>query len=125
MPAHSPEEIDIAFSEALNAGDGEAVLSLYEPGAVFVVPTGELAEGTAAIAEAVGAFFAMKPRIDLRTEKVLRSGDLAMVSSSWNVTGTAEDGSPVEMTGNSTVVVRKQADGTWKLVLDDPGWNPA
>ncbi|HVW35517.1 MAG TPA: SgcJ/EcaC family oxidoreductase [Acidimicrobiia bacterium] len=123
MPAHSPEEIDTAFSEAFNAGDGEAVLALYEPGAVFVAPTGEPAEGTPAIAEVVGPFFAMKPRIDLRTERVLRSGDLAMVSSSWTVDGTGEDGSPVEMTGHSTVVVRRQPDGTWKFVLDDPGWS--
>ena len=125
MPAHSPEEIDKVWSEAFNAGDGEAVLSLYEPDAVFVMPTGEMVEGVAAIGEAVAPFFAMKPRIDLRTQTVLRSGGLAMIYSSWTVNGTGEDGSPVEMTGQSKVVVREQPDGTWKFVLDDPGWNPA
>jgi ketosteroid isomerase-like protein len=37
----------------------------------------------------------------------------------------ADDGTAVEMTGNSKVVVRRQSDGTWKLVIDDPGWTAA
>jgi uncharacterized protein (TIGR02246 family) len=123
--AKSPEEIDLVWSEAFNVADGEAVLSLYEPGAVFVLPNGDGVEGPAAIGEALGGFFAMKPRIDLRTQRVLRTGDTALVYSSWTVTGTAEDGSPIELTGNAKVVVREQSDGTWKFVIDDPGWLPA
>jgi uncharacterized protein (TIGR02246 family) len=123
MAAHSPEEIDVVWSEAFNAGDGDAVLALYEPGAAFVLPTGDVVEGPDAIGEALGGFFALKPRIDLRTEHVLRAGDTALVYSSWTVTGTADDGSPVEMTGRAKVVVRAQPDGSWKFVIDDPGWN--
>ena len=44
--ARTPEEIDPVWSEAFNAGDAEAVLSLYEPGAAFVLPTGETVEGS-------------------------------------------------------------------------------
>src|SRR5438105_5815478 len=108
MTARSPEEIDAVWSEAFNAGDGEAVLSLYEAGAAFVLPTGDVVEGPAAIGEALGGFLAMKPSIDLRTEKVLRNGDTALVYSSWTVTGTADDGTAVEMTGNAKVVLREQ-----------------
>src|SRR5581483_10794193 len=79
--ARSPEEIDAEWSEAFNAGDGEAVLALYEPGAAFVLPTGDVIEGVDNIAQALGGFFAMKPRIDLRTTRVLRSGDTAIVYS--------------------------------------------
>src|SRR5581483_417062 len=61
--------------------DGEAVLALYEPGAAFVLPTGDVIEGVDNIAQALGGFFAMKPRIDLRTTRVLRSGDTAIVYS--------------------------------------------
>lgn len=122
MTAKSPEDIDPAFMEAFNAGDGAALLALYEPEAAFVVPSGEIVEGPAAIGEALGGFFELKPSIDLRTERVLRTGDTALVYSSWTVKGTAPDGSPVEMTGNSKIVVREQEDGTWKFVIDDPGW---
>ncbi|MEW6475311.1 MAG: DUF4440 domain-containing protein [Actinomycetota bacterium] len=122
MAAKSPEDIDPTFMEAFNAGDGETLLSLYEPGAAFVVPSGEVVEGPAAIGDALSPFLALKPQMDLRTERIIRTGDTALVYSSWTVKGTGPDG-PVEMTGQSKVVAREQADGTWKFVIDDPGWN--
>jgi len=121
--ARSPEEIDAEWSEAFNAGDGEAVLALYEPGAAFVLPTGDVIEGVDNIAQALGGFFAMKPRIDLRTTRVLRSGDTAIVYSAWTVTATAPDGTAVEMSGTPTVALRRQPDGTWRFLIDDPGWS--
>jgi len=123
MTAKSPEDIDPVWAEAFNAGDGAALLSLYEPEAAFVLPSGDVVEGPAAIGEALGGFFAMKPSIDLRTERILRTGDTALVYSSWTVNGTGPDG-PIVMTGNAKVVLREQADSTWKFVIDDPGWNP-
>jgi uncharacterized protein (TIGR02246 family) len=123
MTAKSPEDIDPAFTEAFNAGNGEGVLSLYEPEAAFVLPSGDVVNGPGAIGEALGGLLATKPRIDLRTERIIRTGDTALVYSSWTQTGTGPDGSAVQMTGKSKVVVREQADGTWKFVIDDPGWN--
>ncbi len=122
MTARSPEDIDPTFEAAFNAKDGAALLSLYEAGAAFVLPTGDVIHGPAAIGEALGPFFAMDPTMNLKTEKILRARDLALVYSSWTVTGTAEDGSAVAMAGDSKIVVREQADGTWKFTLDDPGW---
>jgi uncharacterized protein (TIGR02246 family) len=121
--ARTPHELDAEWAEAFNAGDGEALLGLYEPGAAFVLPTGEVIEGVDAIAQAVGGFFALKPRIDLRTKRVIRAGDTALVYSSWTLTGTARDGTAVELDGEPVVVLREQSDGTWKFVLDDPGWS--
>lgn len=122
MAAKSPEDLDPTFEAAFNARDTETLLSLYEPEATFVVPTGETVVGPAAIAEVLGPFFEMNPQIDLRTERVLQTGDLALVYSSWTVNGTGPDG-PVVMTGDSKVVLREQADSTWKLIIDDPGWH--
>ena len=31
MPAHTPEEIDSLFAQALNAGNVDALVALYEP----------------------------------------------------------------------------------------------
>ncbi len=121
--AKSPDEMDAEWQEAFNTGNGEALLALYEPGAAFVMPTGEVLEGVEAIGQALGGFFALKPQVDLRTEKVLRSGEVALVYSSWTVTGTAPDGAAVEMAGSSVVILREQPDGTWRYAVDDPGWS--
>jgi hypothetical protein len=45
VTAKSPDDIDRTFAEAFNAGNGEAVLSLYEPKAAFVLPSGEVIQG--------------------------------------------------------------------------------
>ena len=66
MPSHSPEELDQLFSEALNAGDLDALVALYEPQAVFITDPGKTVTGTAAIREVLSAFVAMKPKITWR-----------------------------------------------------------
>ena len=43
MSAHTPEECDRLFAEAFKAGDVEAILALYEPGAKFVPNSGQAA----------------------------------------------------------------------------------
>ncbi|MEE2840687.1 MAG: nuclear transport factor 2 family protein [Acidobacteriota bacterium] len=65
MPAHSPEELDQLFSEALNAGDLDALVALYEPQAVFVSEPGQTVAGTAAIREVLGTFVSMNPKITM------------------------------------------------------------
>jgi conserved hypothetical protein len=122
MTARAPEEIDPVWAEAFNNGDADAVVSLYEQGATFVLPSGEVISGVEAIRETLNGYLAMKPRIDLKTKKVLRAGDVVILYSSWTLSATAEDGSAVDMAGDATVVSRQQPDGTWRLVIDDPGW---
>jgi uncharacterized protein (TIGR02246 family) len=122
MTAHTPEELDSLWAQAFNDGNADGVLSLYEPGAAFVLPTGEAVLGVEAIRETLDGYLAMKPRIDLRTKKVLRADDVALVYSSWTLSATAEDGSALDMAGDATVVSRQHPDGTWRIAIDDPGW---
>ena len=110
--AKSPETNNAEWAEAFNTGDGEALLALYDAEARFVMPTGEVLEGAEAIAQALEGFFALKPRIDRRAERVVRCGDTAVANSSWSVTGTGPDGAAVEMSGRDTLVFREQADGS-------------
>jgi uncharacterized protein (TIGR02246 family) len=121
--ARTPDEFDAEWMEEFNAGNGEAVLALYEPGAAFVLPTGEVVEGAETIGQVLGGFLAMKPRIDLRTKQIVRAGDTALVYSTWTLSATAPDGTALEMSGEPAVVIRQQADGTWRLLIDDPGWS--
>ncbi len=121
MPAHSPGELDQLFSEALNAGDLDALVALYEPQAVFVSEPGQTVTGTAAIREVLSAFVSMKPKITVEVQTVGQLDDLALTTARWEMTGTGPDGQPIEMSGLSTEVCRRQADGTWLFAIDDPG----
>jgi ketosteroid isomerase-like protein len=53
--------------------------------------------------------------------KVVQSGDdLAMVYNDWHMSAKRADGQPVEVRGKAIEVVRRQPDGTWRFILDDP-----
>jgi uncharacterized protein (TIGR02246 family) len=120
MPARSPEELDKLFMENMNAGDVEAVVALYEVEATLAPQPGQAVTGTAAIRDAIRGFIAMKPRFTATAKPTVRAGDLALTGLAWNLHATGPDGKPVEMNGHSAEVVRRQPDGTWKFVIDNP-----
>ena len=120
MAARSPEEIDRLFEREVNAANLEAVVALYEPTATFTVEPGKVVTGTAAIREAIAGFLDLKPTIALSPRVLANAGDIAMVSSKWTLKGSAPDGSAVELAGESVEIIRRQADGTWKFIIDSP-----
>ena len=121
MRAHQPEEIHKEFVEAFNAGDLEALVALYEPEAVFVVDGNRPVIGIEAIREAYRGFLAAHPKISLETRGIYRRGDdIALLHGRWKLTGTGPDGAEVSREGRNTEVVRRQADGSWKFIIDNP-----
>jgi uncharacterized protein (TIGR02246 family) len=120
VPARIPEELDRLFVEKMNAGDLEAVVALYEPDATLVPQPGQTVTGTAAIRDAIRGFIAMKPRFTVTAKPTVRAGDLALTGLAWTLHATGPDGQPVEMKGHSAEIVRRQPDGTWKFVVDNP-----
>jgi uncharacterized protein (TIGR02246 family) len=121
MPATSPGEIHELFQAAFNAGDTPAVLALYEPGAVFVTGPGVCVAGHEAIGKVFEALFALKPVMRLETASILENGDLALLEGRWVWAGASREGDPMQITGTSREVVRRQSDGSWLYCIDDPG----
>lgn len=121
MSAKVPEDAHRLFLEAFNAGDADAIAALYEPDAVMCNASGQLKNGQAAIREAFKKLLASRPKITLETQFALRMGDIALLRSDWEITGTDSSGKPLEPSRHSsTEVVRRQADGTWRYVIDHP-----
>ena len=121
MPARKPEECDLLLIEALQRGDLDTAVALYEPNATFVLDSGEVITGQAAIREAARSYVALKPTFTQEVTALLSGdGDLALTSSTWSVTGTDAEGKPFTGKGKSMEVVRRQPDGTWRFVIDNP-----
>jgi uncharacterized protein (TIGR02246 family) len=120
MPATEPEQMHAVFEAAFNAGDLETLMALYEPDAALVPQPGVVAEGTAAIREALRWFLDRGGQITLDTKLVVRVGDLAYLSNRWSLAGaTMPDGSPAELGAITAEVARVQPDGTWLYVIDN------
>ena len=121
MPARKPEECDLLLIEAMNKGDLEAAAALYEQNATYVLDSGEVITGRAAIRDAAKEFLALKPKFTIEVQALLNGeGDLALTSSTWSVTATDAEGKPLNVKGKSREVVRRQADGTWLFAIDNP-----
>lgn len=120
MPARNPEELDVLFVQALNAGDIEALMKLYEPTAALTPQPGQVVSGAKAVREALSGFLATKPRMTLEARTLAESGGIALTTSKWVLEGTGPDGKPMKMEGQSAEVARRQPDGTWLFVIDNP-----
>ena len=109
-----------ANNSAVATGDIEGILATFEPTGVLVGQPGTPAQGTLALREVFKGFLAINPQISVTDHEVIQADDIALHSSTWKMTGKTPDGFPIEQSGFSTVVLRKQADGRWLMVIDNP-----
>jgi ketosteroid isomerase-like protein len=119
MLVRSPEDMHRTFAERFNAGDIDGLMALYEPDAVLEPAPGTLVTG-ASIRQALEGFLALKGTIDVVSRRTIKTADLAITHGTWSLAGTAPDGAPVTLGGNTTEVLRRQPDGSWLYVIDLP-----
>lgn len=120
MAAAGPEDLHRLFAQALNGRDLDALAALYEGGASLIPEPDRLATGADAVRQALSGLLAMNPTITVATHRVVRAADIALLYSSWRLRGTGAEGGAVEMEGRGTEIARRQADGRWLFVIDDP-----
>ncbi len=122
MPAHTPEDINHLFVKAMNEGDVEAMMSLYEPDQVFVSQPGQpLVRGVGeALREKLRSFTKMKPQLEIKMKHVVEAGDIVLYCCQWSMRLTGPDGKEQTMSGRDANVARRQPDGTWRILIDNP-----
>ena len=116
----TPEQVLASIVSGINSGDLESLLPLYESEAAFATQPGTLAPGVAGISEALAGFISMNGTLDLEVTRVLEAGDLALVIGVWSFDGTGPDGEPVHLEARNADVLRRQGDGSWRFVIDNP-----
>jgi uncharacterized protein (TIGR02246 family) len=116
----TPEGTVQRFSQLLEDGQLDALLGLYEEDATFVPEPGRVVSGQHAIREELEQLVAIDPRMSGSVERVLKSGDTALVAYRWQMQATAPDGTPIRQGGLSEDVLRRRADGSWGVIIDDP-----
>lgn len=108
-PVRDPQDLARQLVSREQAGDVEGMAVLYEPDAILDIGNGEVARGRDAIRAFYADLVATGRRFDLAAQReAIVSGDLALTSTRLpNGAVTAE-------------VARRQSDGTWLWVIDQP-----
>jgi uncharacterized protein (TIGR02246 family) len=120
MSTATPEQVLESIVTGINSGDLDSLMPLYESDAAFVPQPGTLAHGPSGVSEALTGFISMNGELDLKVTRVLEVDDLALVVGVWSFYGTGPDGEPVQLAAQNADVLRRQSDGTWRFVIDNP-----
>jgi ketosteroid isomerase-like protein len=109
-----------AMTDAFHQGHIDGIMRTYEPGAVVVGEPGAPISGTPALRAMFAGFIAAKAHFTFLGHEVIQAADLALHLTPWRMTGVAPDGTALAASGLSVAVLRRQQDGNWLMVIDNP-----
>uniref|UniRef100_UPI004048FAF5 YybH family protein n=1 Tax=Fulvivirga sp. TaxID=1931237 RepID=UPI004048FAF5 len=100
--------------------DMDGVMNSYEGNAVIVFQPGMPVQEQRLKRQMFQGFFDVNPTFTYDGHEVFINGDIAIHLTPWVMNGTAPDGSVITQKGLSIAVLRKQEDGEWLMIFDDP-----
>lgn len=112
MVMKAPAELIQGCADRARTGDVDQWMTLFEPGAAFATPEGEVKSGDG-LRQFVASLAAMRPEFEMNVLKVIVAGDIALMHNRWSIPAQGMSGYGIE-------VARRQPDGSWRLVIDDP-----
>ncbi|WP_434053945.1 MAG: DUF4440 domain-containing protein [Roseibium sp.] len=105
---------------SFEAGDLDTVMQTYEADQTIMFEPGKPVSDAKGARLAFEQFLAVSPKFSYSGHEVIVEGDIAVHIAPWQMTGTDPAGKPVEAAGLSVAVLRRQPDGSWKMVIDNP-----
>jgi ketosteroid isomerase-like protein len=108
------EDAHATLAAAFNTGNVATVMNMYDVTGIIVPEPGKPVSGKEKFEEAIKAILSIKGKMEIKTVYCLQSGNIAVGRSEWNI----KDGNEVKISAKGIEVMRQQADGTWKIVVD-------
>ncbi|WP_335955203.1 YybH family protein [Acinetobacter guillouiae] len=115
-----PQEVALAFERHFNAANVNGLLALYSDNGIFVPQPKVQLNQPQEIRQALNQFMSMKLPIKVHVRQVYQSDDIALIISDWSIIGKDPSGKPVNLKGTGADVVKRDADGAWRYVIDNP-----
>ncbi len=108
------QDAHAALAAAFNTGDVSTVLRMYDVSGVMVPEPGKAVTGQAQWEEAIRGILSIKGKMTIKTVYCYEAGDVAVGRSEWSIA----DGNDVKISAKGIELMRRQSDGTWKIVVD-------
>lgn len=121
LMAQQPEELYLHFAAALNTSDVAAIMALFDAeGQTIPLPGQPPVAGMEALRAVWEQCVALKPHIEYTSTSVMQADGVALLRSQWRLSGMLPDGNRTEFTGKGVQVARRQVDGSWRFLIDNP-----
>jgi len=121
IPVRQPSELYDRFALAFNNGDVDTIMTLFdEAGQTVPFPGQPPVIGLPAIRALMQQCLALRPQIRYESVNVLQADEIALLTTEWRLTLRLPDSYPQEQSGKGIQVARRQPDGSWRLLIDNP-----
>ncbi len=108
------------MTHAFHNKDIKGVMKSYEPDAVVVFEPQQPVSDENVLTEMFKGAFTLDPRFEYSGHEVFVNGNIAMHIAPWEMKGQAPDGTKVAQSGLSIAILRKQENGEWLMIFDNP-----
>lgn len=124
MKVTDPATLNEHYNDLFRAGDLDGLLSLYEVNAVLCPAPGMLLKGHAKIRDQMKALLTLQGELAATQLSCVQQDDLAMLHARWTFKGKDAAGNAVDIGGHSSKLARKDAEGSWRYLMDLPAALP-
>lgn len=108
------EDVHASLTDAFNTKDADIVMSRYDESGVIVPEPGKPVSGRVDFEKAIKSILAIPGKMQIKTVYCLQAGNVAVGRSEWSITENGE----VKISAKGIEVMKQQADGSWKIVID-------
>jgi len=108
------------MTSAFHDKDIEEVMASYEDGSTVVFEPEKPISDSNVLREMFQGAFMINPKFVYSGHEIFVTGNIATHFAPWTMTGKAPDGTEIKQKGLSVAVLRKQDDGKWLIVFDNP-----
>lgn len=115
-----PYDMNQAFADAYNAGNIEQVMALYTSDAQLVNEDQTVASGLTEIRKVQTELLKIGGHFTSKNIVSVVAGDIALLNARWHISTKDKEGRSVELSGMTSEIVKRQPDGNWLYLVDNP-----
>lgn len=115
-----PENAVKYFRHCILTGDLNGALSCFDKDGVYIERDGQEIKGLENIKKPLEHLCNWKPDIKGKKQKLTIVGDYAVWVDQWTLKASSPDGNPIEMDGATTCMMKKNEEGIWLWLVDNP-----
>jgi len=108
------------FQNCVRNGDVDGALDCFVDEAIYVTRIGTFVSGKENIRKALDQVCGLKPDLQAQRSKGFTVDNITAWVDEWTMKAKLPNGTELEMKGTSSDILKKQPNGNWAYLVDNP-----